>query len=60
VGGWEQAARLPIIDALAIADRDLREQAREALRHAQVCWHSALPIYANGGTPPDPPELTED
>ena len=59
-GGWEQAARLPIIDGLTIAQDRLKAESREMLRHAQVCWHSALPIYANGGDPPDPPELDED
>jgi hypothetical protein len=60
VGGWEQAAQLPFIDALAIAEQHLKKEAREALRHAQSCWHSALPLYAMGGRPPDPPELDED
>ena len=60
VGGWEQAAQLPIEDALDLAVHNLKTETQKALQHAQVCWYSSLPLYANGGTPPEPPKSIEE
>jgi hypothetical protein len=60
VGGWVQAAQLPIIDALALVDQHMRQEARQAFRHLQLCYFGSLPLYAMGGQPPDPPEMDED
>ncbi len=60
VGGWEEAACLPLEDALDLATTYLKTETVNALRHAQQCWYSALPLYANGGTPPKPPEMPDD
>jgi hypothetical protein len=59
VGGWTQAARLPFDAALSLAEDHLKTDLREAFRHAQLCYHSSLPIFANGGDIPDPPELDD-
>jgi hypothetical protein len=60
VGGWEQAAQLPFGDALAIAEQHLKKDSRDALRHAQSCWYSMLPLFAMGGTPPPAPGPDEE
>jgi hypothetical protein len=59
VGGWESAAQLPAQESFAFADEHFQRETVEAHRHAQLCWHSALPLYAMGGTPPDPPVLDD-
>lgn len=60
MGGWEQAANIPFAEALALAQTHFRKETRDALRHAQVCYHSALGLFSNGGTPPDPPALDDE
>jgi hypothetical protein len=59
-GGWEAAAALPFDQALDLLELHLKEDGRQALRHAQLCWHAALGLYARGGKPPDPPTFDED
>ena len=59
-GGWEQAAQLPLEAALDLAVTNLKTETQRALQHAQVCWYSALPLYANGGTPPEPPKNPDE
>jgi hypothetical protein len=46
--------------ALGLAEDHLKKDLRDVFRHGQLCWHSALGLYSQGGTPPDPPELDED
>jgi len=58
VGGWEAAGQLPFDTALEIAEEQLKNGSLESLRHAQLCWHSALGLYSQGGAQiPDPPAL---
>jgi hypothetical protein len=60
VGGWEQAAQLPFDAALSLAEDHLKKETQDVLRHCQVCWHSSLGLYSQGGTPPDPPDADDD
>lgn len=59
-GGWLQAARLPLEDALAWTDAHLRERVWDAYQKQYQAWCSLLPAFVNGGEPPEPPEPPED
>ena len=53
-GGWLQAGRLPLVDALAWADQHLEERKLQAHQHATQVWASLRTAYEI-----DPPTLED-
>ena len=58
-GGWQQAGRLPALQALKWLEETFSHRKNEAYARSLDRWYSALPAY-RGGEPPEPPEAPED
>lgn len=60
-GGWAEAARIPAVEALAMATDHLRERRWSSHAQALQCWCTmASAVAMGGGSPQDPPPPPED